>query len=39
VTVAQFQAFIDAGGYTERWGSLWSTIGWSWKRRNTVRPP
>jgi hypothetical protein len=33
VTVAQFQAFIDAGGYTERWGSLWSSIGWSWKQR------
>jgi formylglycine-generating enzyme required for sulfatase activity len=27
VTVAQFQAFIDAGGYTERWGALWSSIG------------
>jgi formylglycine-generating enzyme required for sulfatase activity len=33
VTVAQFQAFIDAGGYTEALGSLWSSIGWSWKQR------
>jgi formylglycine-generating enzyme required for sulfatase activity len=32
VTVAQFQAFIDAGGYTERSRSLWSMIGWSWKQ-------
>jgi formylglycine-generating enzyme required for sulfatase activity len=33
VTNAQFTVFVGAGGYTERWRSVWSSVGWSWNRR------
>jgi formylglycine-generating enzyme required for sulfatase activity len=33
VTVDQYQAFIDADGYTDRWRHCWTAIGWGWKQR------
>ena len=33
VTVRQYQVFIDAGGYTERFSDCWPAIGWRWKQR------
>ena len=32
----QFQAFIDAGGYTERFRDCWPSIGWRWKQRYNI---
>ncbi len=38
VTVAQYQAFVDAGGYGEK--RLWTDEGWKWKQsEKIVRPP
>ena len=37
VTNAAFQAFIDAGGYTDQ--TLWSEEGWTWLTHQIVRPP
>ncbi|MEZ4769059.1 MAG: SUMF1/EgtB/PvdO family nonheme iron enzyme [Caldilineales bacterium] len=31
VTVAQFQAFVADGGYTDAWRDCWTEEGWSWK--------
>jgi formylglycine-generating enzyme required for sulfatase activity len=35
VTNAQYQAFIDDGGYADRWKPAWSDEGWSWKEDRT----
>ncbi|MEM7129832.1 MAG: SUMF1/EgtB/PvdO family nonheme iron enzyme [Chloroflexota bacterium] len=37
ITVAQYGAFIDAGGYEER--SLWTDSGWEWKQANRITGP
>ncbi len=37
VTVAQFQRFIDDGGYARR--ELWRTLGWEWREREHVERP
>ncbi|HNR95909.1 MAG TPA: SUMF1/EgtB/PvdO family nonheme iron enzyme [Anaerolineae bacterium] len=37
VTNAQYQRFIDAGGYSTR--SYWSDAGWTWKTSNGVTQP
>ncbi|MBK8050300.1 MAG: SUMF1/EgtB/PvdO family nonheme iron enzyme [Anaerolineales bacterium] len=31
MTNAQYQAFIDDGGYTEQWRRCWTAAGWTWK--------
>ncbi len=31
VTVAQFQAFVSDGGYSEAWKQCWTDEGWQWK--------
>ena len=31
VTVAQFRAFVQHGGYTEAWKACWTDEGWDWK--------
>jgi len=36
VTVFQFQAFIDDGGYSERWQCCWTTVGWAWMKRYSI---
>ena len=37
VTNAQFQAFVDEGGYTRR--EFWSARGWDWRRRAGIDRP
>ena len=37
VTNAQFQAFVDDGGYRRR--ELWSARGWDWRRRARIDRP
>jgi iron(II)-dependent oxidoreductase len=37
VTNAQFQAFVDSGGYQSR--ELWSYRGWDWRRRARLENP
>jgi iron(II)-dependent oxidoreductase len=37
VTNAQFQAFVDSGGYRRR--ELWSFRGWDWRRRARIENP
>ncbi|MBE2202268.1 MAG: SUMF1/EgtB/PvdO family nonheme iron enzyme, partial [Anaerolinea sp.] len=31
VTNAQYQMFIDDGGYTEKWRKCWTADGWRWR--------
>ncbi len=31
VTNAQFQMFVEDGGYTEKWRGCWTEAGWAWK--------
>ncbi len=35
VTNAQYRAFLDDGGYTEKWKRAWSKEGWGWKEDRT----
>ena len=37
VTVAEFEAFCHAGGYTDP--SLWSPEGWAWRTANEITSP
>ena len=37
VTNAEFQGFVDDGGYRRR--SLWSRRGWDWRRRESAEHP
>jgi formylglycine-generating enzyme required for sulfatase activity len=37
VTVAQYQAFTDAGGYKER--EYWTGAGWDWRLENKIDGP
>ncbi len=39
VTHGQYQAFVDAGGYTERWRHCWTEAGWAWKATNDMESP
>jgi formylglycine-generating enzyme required for sulfatase activity len=39
VTVAQYQAFVDAGGYTDRARNWWTRDGWKWKEENEITGP
>ena len=39
VTHAQYQVFIDAGGYTEKWKACWTEDGWAWKEAETSTAP
>jgi len=31
ITNAQFAAFVQDGGYTDRWRQCWTQAGWQWK--------
>jgi formylglycine-generating enzyme required for sulfatase activity len=31
ITNAQFDAFVQDGGYTDRWRACWTPAGWEWK--------
>lgn len=37
VTVAQYRAFVEAGGYAER--RYWTKAGWAWRSKNDVDGP
>jgi formylglycine-generating enzyme required for sulfatase activity len=35
VTVAQYAAFVQDGGYTAKWRACWTGAGWEWKGNRT----
>lgn len=35
VTNAQYQFFVEDGGYTEKWRHCWTEAGWQWKRNRS----
>jgi formylglycine-generating enzyme required for sulfatase activity len=35
VTNWQYRAFVEDGGYTDRWRECWSKEGWEWKAERT----
>jgi formylglycine-generating enzyme required for sulfatase activity len=37
VTVAQYQAFVDAGGYGDK--RIWTSAGWEWKQSEKISGP
>ena len=39
VTVAQFEAFVDAGGYTDIARNWWTADGWKWKEAHQINGP
>jgi formylglycine-generating enzyme required for sulfatase activity len=39
ITNAQFQVFIDDGGYTEKWRKCWTKAGWEWRSKQGVTGP
>jgi formylglycine-generating enzyme required for sulfatase activity len=39
VTVAQFQAFVDAGGYDDKARNWWTKEGWRWKEDQKITGP
>ncbi len=39
ITNAQYQLFMDDGGYTEKWRRCWTEDGWKWREsKNWTRP-
>ncbi|MCP4418818.1 MAG: SUMF1/EgtB/PvdO family nonheme iron enzyme, partial [Chloroflexi bacterium] len=39
VTNAQYQLFVEDGGYTEKWQQCWTEAGWQWRKsENRTRP-
>lgn len=39
VTNAQFNAFVNDGGYTERQRHCWTDAGWQWRQQNNIAGP
>ena len=39
VTNAQYQSFVDHGGYTEQWRECWSQEGWAWRKEAQISKP
>ena len=39
VTVAQYRAFVDAGGYGEEARRWWTQAGWEWKQSKRISGP
>ena len=39
VTNAQYQSFVDHGGYTDQWRECWSQEGWTWKEERQITEP
>jgi formylglycine-generating enzyme required for sulfatase activity len=35
VTNAQYAAFVEDGGYTDKWEQCWTKAGWKWKGKRT----
>ena len=38
-TNAQYQIFVEEGGYSERWRECWSEEGWTWKAQENISRP
>ena len=36
VTNAQYQFFVEDGGYTEKWRHCWTNAGWQWKANRSA---
>ena len=39
ITNAQYQAFVDDGGYTEKWRRCWTKDGWAWREGSNRTAP
>ncbi len=39
VTNAQYQVFVEDGGYTEHWKQCWTPAGWKWKEQKKLIQP
>lgn len=39
VTQAQFQIFVNDGGYTDKWKHCWPFLGWKWKESHRHTGP
>ncbi|MCP4288867.1 MAG: formylglycine-generating enzyme family protein [Gammaproteobacteria bacterium] len=39
VTNAQYQVFVDDGGYTEQWQACWTSEGWMWMEKKNITGP
>ncbi len=39
ITQAQYQAFVDDGGYTEKWRACWTGDGWQWREKEKRTAP
>ena len=39
ITNAQFQAFVEDGGYTDRWRECWTVAGWRWRLAGGISGP
>lgn len=39
ITNAQYQAFVDDGGYTEKWRQCWTQTGWKWRTKGNYTGP
>jgi len=39
ITNAQYQAFVDEGGYSDKWQACWTTTGWEWRVENHMNAP
>ena len=39
ITNAQYEAFIDDGGYTDLWQPSWTKAGWQWRKHQDITTP
>ncbi len=39
VTNAQYRAFVEDGGYMEKWRQCWTKEGWKWKEEKKITTP
>ncbi len=39
VTNAQYQRFVEEGGYSEKWKHCWTPEGWEWKEERQLSQP
>lgn len=39
ITNAQFQAFVEDGGYSPRWQHCWTAEGWAWRVKEKIEGP
>ncbi len=39
VTNAHYRAFVEDGGYSDRWQHCWTATGWAWKQKEDRQGP